>query len=271
MLASSRCSRNICWVDRFVVGPVSIPRHLWKSPLSSVRVGLFHSCVMTEGGGSQVRPAGLGQPSCLALPPRLSTALVGRLWVRACCGKNCLQPFSVFFFNVKSYSWDYVFSFSLKYTWNTRGIQKAWLEDRGELLKLGGGRGYWWGALSRKPPCLPRLGWARDALSWTASQREPRTRTVHQSGCMRRQGMGLGLSERAYVLHSGPWHPGGGLVPTPRFASSGLGLRAPAVQLQSGCGSQGSLGRARGWEQPLCLSGACFLSGCRLDGSGLPR
>lgn len=46
-----------------------------------------------------------------------------------------------------------------------------------------------------------------------------------QAGCARRQEIGLGLSEGACVLHSGPWHPGGGLVPTPC-------LCAPAVQQQ---------------------------------------
>lgn len=65
--------------------------------------------------------------------------------------------------------------------------------------------------------------------------------------------MGLGPSERAYVRHSGPWRPGGGLVPTPRFASPGLGLRAPAVQLQGGCGSQGPLAEL-GAEHSSCAS-----------------
>ena len=112
MLAPSRWSGNICWVDQFVVGPVSIPRHLWKSPLSSIRVGLCHSCVMTEGGGSLVRPAGFGQPSCLALSPRLSTALVGRPSESGLAGgRTILSLFLSFFLNVKSCGWGYVFSF----------------------------------------------------------------------------------------------------------------------------------------------------------------
>lgn len=65
--------------------------------------------------------------------------------------------------------------------------------------------------------------------------------------------MGLGPSERAYVRHSGPWRPGGELVPTPRFASPGLGLRAPAVQLQGGCGNQGPLAEL-GAEHSSCAS-----------------
>lgn len=53
----------------------------------------------------------------------------------------------------------------------------------------------------------------------------------HQAGRASRQEMGLGLSEGACVLCSGPWHPGGGLVPTPC-------LRAPAVQLQGWVGAR---------------------------------
>lgn len=198
MLAPRRRSRNICWVDWFVVAVSLCLGVSGKLSVSSVHRGLCHSCVMTEGGGSWVRPAGLGWPTCHALPLRLSRYLgvCPRPWQtdplsQGLPREEIFSTFSGFGFclNVKSYDCNYFFSF-LKYTWNTRGTQEAWSEERGKLSKVGrvvaGKEG-----LSSKSHCLwptwlPESGSEMPFLGLLASD-SPLTGYISQLGSERKE------------------------------------------------------------------------------------